>query len=132
MPQESKEIIEKFLECINDPKVKDLENYLEQTVQYTFDSKVIFKNINEAQDYYRKERDDDESTSQWALVELEPQQENTNQIRARILHDNTTSDTIYTFSDQGKIQLIKVVNWIFFNKEFSLSKKKEDIRISIL
>ena len=110
MPQESKEIIEKFLECINDPKVKDLENYFEQTVQYTFDSKVIFKNINEAQDYYRKERDDDESTSQWALVELEPQQENTNQIRARILHDNTTSDTIYTFSDQGKIQLIKVVN----------------------
>jgi len=77
-------------------------------------AKVIFKNINEAQDYYRKERDDDESTSQWALVELEPQQENTNQIRARILHDNTTSDTIYTFSDQGKIQLIKVVNCIFF------------------
>ena len=110
MPQESKEIIEKFLECINDPKVKDLENYLEHNVQYTFDSKVIFKNINEAQDYYRKERDDDESTSQWGLVELEPQQENTNQIRARILHDNTTSDTIYTFSDQGKIQLIKVVN----------------------
>lgn len=109
MPQQSKEVIEKFLGCINNLKVKDLDDYLEQDVQYTLDSKLVYNSLEEAQNYYKKERDN-ESTSQWTLVELEPQDENTNTIRARISHDNKTSDTVYTFSDKGKIQRIDVIN----------------------
>lgn len=109
MPQTRKEFIEQFLECVNDPKVKDLDRYMEKDVQKTLDSKVIYNNIEEAEEYYKKERDND-TTSQWTMVELEPEDENKNTIRARISHDNKTSDTVYTFSGDGKIQRIDVVN----------------------
>jgi hypothetical protein len=109
MSQTRKEIIEKFIAAVNEPESKDLDRFLENDVQKTLNSKIVYNNLQEAQQYYIKEQDG-ESTSQWAIVECEPEDPNTNKLRARILHDNKTSDTIYTFSSSGKIQRIDVVN----------------------
>jgi hypothetical protein len=109
MSQSRKSVIEKFIEAINASKIKDLDDFLEDNVQKTLDSKVVFSNRQEAEEYYRKEHDG-ESTSQWAIVECEAEDPNKNILRARISHDNKTADTIYTFSSSGKIQRIDVVN----------------------
>lgn len=109
MSQSRKSVIEKFIEVVNDSKVKNLDQILENDVQKTLNSKVVYKNIDEAQAYYKKEQDDN-STSQWTFVECEPENPDNNTLRARILHDNKTSDTVYTFSSSGKIQRIDVVN----------------------
>ncbi len=94
---------------VNDPKTKDLDRFFENDVQKTLNSKVVYNNIHEAQEYYERERDG-ESTSQWIIVECESEDVNNNTLRARISHANKTSDTIYTFSSSGKIQRIDVVN----------------------
>ena len=107
--QSRKSIIEKFIESVNDPKVKDLDHFLENDVQKTLNSKVIYNNLQEAQEYYKKEQDS-ESTSQWTFVECEAEDPKSDTLRARILHDNKTSDTVYTFSSAGKIKRIDVVN----------------------
>jgi hypothetical protein len=109
MPQSYKSIIEKFIDSINDPKVTNLDYFLENNVQKTLNSKVVYNNLEEAEKYYKKEQDG-ESTSQWTFVECEPEDPNSNTLRARVLHDNKTSDTIYTFSSSGKIQRIDVIN----------------------
>ncbi len=109
MPQSYKSIIEKFIESVNDPNVKNLDCFLENDVQKTLNSQVIYNNLEEAEEYYKKEQDG-ESTSQWTFVECEPEDPKSNTLRARILHDNKTSDTIYTFSSSGKIQQIDVIN----------------------
>lgn len=109
MSQSRKSVIEKFIESINNPKVKNLDQFLEDDVQKTSNSKIVYNNIKEAQEYYKKEQDS-ETTSQWTFVECEPEDPNTNTLRARVLHDNKTSDTVYTFSSSGKIQRIDVVN----------------------
>lgn len=88
---------------------RELGQFFEQDVQKTLNSQVIYNNIQQAQEYYQKEQDG-ESTSQWTIVECEPEDPNTNTLRARISHDNKTSDTIYTFSSSNKIQRIDVVN----------------------
>jgi hypothetical protein len=109
MSQSYKSIIEKFIDSINDLKVKNLDYFLENNVQKTLNSKVVYNNLDEAQEYYKKEQDG-ESTSQWTFVECEPEDPNSNILRARVLHNNKTSDTIYTFSSSGKIQRIDAVN----------------------
>ena len=109
MSQSYKSIIEKFIESANDPKLNNLDHFLENDVQKTLNSKVVYNNLQEAREYYMKEQDGN-STSQWAFVECEPQDSNSNTLRARVLHDNKTSDTIYTFSSSGKIQRIDVIN----------------------
>ncbi|CAF5056017.1 unnamed protein product [Rotaria sp. Silwood1] len=63
----------------------------------------------EAREYYIKELDG-ESTSQWTIVECEPEDPNSNTLRARISHNNKTADTVYTFSPADKIQRIDVIN----------------------
>jgi hypothetical protein len=109
MTQSRKSIIEKLIDAVSGSKIKDLDHYLEDNVQKTLDSKVVYNNLEEAEEYYKKEQDG-QSTSQWTIVECEPEDPDNNTLRARISHDNKTADTIYTFSPSGKIQRIDVVN----------------------
>jgi hypothetical protein len=109
MSQSRKSIVEKFTQAVNDPKATNLDDFLESDVQKTLNSKVVYNNLEEAQEYYKKEQDG-ESTSQWTIVECEPEDPNTNILRVRISHDNKTSDTIYTFNSSGKIQRIDIIN----------------------
>ncbi|CAF0821161.1 unnamed protein product [Rotaria sordida] len=109
MSTSRKSIIEKFIIAVNDPKVPDLGQVLEDDVQKILNSKVVYNNIQEAREYYIKELDG-ESTSQWAIVECIPDDPKKNTLRARISHNNKTADTVYTFSPADKIQRIDVVN----------------------
>ncbi|CAF0836421.1 unnamed protein product [Rotaria sp. Silwood1] len=109
MSTSRKLIIEKFIIAVNDPKLPDLDSVLENDVQKTLNSKIVYNNIQEAQEYYIKELDG-ESTSQWTIVECEPEDPNSNTLRARISHNNKTADTVYTFSPADKIQRIDVIN----------------------
>ena len=109
MSQSRKVALEKFVEALTNSKVSHLDRYLEDDVQKTVDSKVVLNNIEEAQEYYAKEHDG-KSTSQWTIVECEPEDPDNNVLRARISHANKTFDTVYTFSAEGKIQRIDAVS----------------------
>ncbi len=80
----------------------NLDHFLENNVKKTSNSKVVYNNLEEAEKYYKKKQNG-ESTSQWTFVECEREDPNSTTVRARVLHDNKTSDTIYTFSSSCKI-----------------------------
>ena len=100
-----KAFVEKFIHDLTNSNMSNLNHYLEDDIQKAVDSKVVLSNINEAREYYKKEQDG-KSTSQWTIVECEPEDSKTNLLRARISHANKTFDTVYTFSPIGKIQRI--------------------------
>ncbi len=89
----------------------NLDHFLENNVKKTLNSKVVYNNLEEAEKYCKKEQDG-ESTSQWTFVECEPEDPNNNTVRARVLHDNKTSDTIYTFSSSCKIYIEMILEKI--------------------
>lgn len=109
MSTSRKYIIEKFITCVNDPKLPDLDLYLEKDIKKTINSEIVYNNIDEARQYYIQELDGD-STSQWSIVECELDDPNNNTLRARISHKNKTSDTLYTFSLSDKIQRMDIIN----------------------
>jgi len=109
LSESRKSFIEKFIEALTSAKNNGLSHFLEDDAHKTVNSKVVYNNLQEALDYYIRERDG-KSTSHWTIVECEAEDPNTNTLRARISHDNKTSDTVYTFSSSGKIQRIDAVN----------------------
>ncbi|CAF1480031.1 unnamed protein product [Adineta ricciae] len=104
-----KAFVEKFIHDLTSSNMSNLDRYLEDDIQKTVDSKIVLSNINEAREYYKKEQDG-KSTSQWTIVECEPEDPKNNLLRARISHANKTFDTVYTFSPVGKIQRIDAVS----------------------
>ncbi|CAF0857522.1 unnamed protein product [Adineta steineri] len=109
MAQSRKQFVEQFIDTLTNPKTNDLKRFLEEDVQKTVNSKVVYSNIEEAKEYYTKEQDG-KTTSQWTIVECEPEDPKTNTLRLRISHGNKTSDTLYTFSSNDKVQRIDAVN----------------------
>ncbi|UJR16457.1 hypothetical protein I4U23_003359 [Adineta vaga] len=109
MSQSRKALLEKFIDALTSSKMNHLDQYLEENIRKTVDSKIVLNNINEAREYYTKEHDG-KSTSQWTIVECELEDPENNTLRARISHGNKTYDTIYTFSSAGKIQRIDAVS----------------------
>jgi hypothetical protein len=104
-----KTIIEQFAEAVSSSSIKNLDQFLDNDVKKTVNSKVVYTNLQEAEKYYTAE-EDGKSTSRWAIVECDPENPDSNTFGARILHDNKTSNTTYTFNSSGKIQQIDVIN----------------------
>lgn len=99
-----KSIVEQFADTVSSRQVDQLDKYLDADVQKTTDSKVIYKNIQEAQDYYSKE-----NTSQWKIIEFIQDDTQGNTMQTRVSHDNKIYKTSYTFSPNGKIHRIETV-----------------------
>ncbi len=102
--QSHKSIVDKFTEAVSNRQINKLNNLLEDDVQKTTDSKVIYKNIQEAQDYYSKEK-----ATQWRILEIIEDNTDDNTIQTRVSHDNKIYKTSYTFSSSGKIHRIDTV-----------------------
>lgn len=99
--------IEQFAEAVNKNHLNNLDKYLDNDVQKTIDSQIIYKNLKEAQDYYKKEHTNNK-TSEWKIINIhdDDQKEKKIQAKAKLTYNNKTYNTIYTFSSSGKIQHI--------------------------
>jgi len=107
--QSHKHIIEQFADAINGNHLNNLHKYLDDNVEKSINSEVIYKDLKEARDYYAKEHSI-KKTVHWKVVHFTDsadQKENTAQ--ARLSYDNKTYNTTYTFSPSGKIQRIDAV-----------------------
>ncbi|CAF3212504.1 unnamed protein product [Rotaria socialis] len=99
-----KTIIEQFAEAVSGHQINQLDSFLEVDVQKTTNSKIIYKNIQEAQDYYGKE-----NSTQWKILEFIQDDPNGNTMQTRISHGDKTYKTSYTFSSAGKIHRIDTI-----------------------
>jgi hypothetical protein len=102
--QSHKSIVQKFSEAVSSHQINNLDHFLEDDVQKTTDSKVIYKNIQEAEDYYSKE-----NATQWKILEIVDDDTDDNTMQTRVSHDNKIYKTSYTFGSSGKIQRIDTV-----------------------
>jgi hypothetical protein len=67
-----KTIIEQFAEAVSSSSIKNLDQFLDNDVKKTVNSKVVYTNLQEAEKYYTAE-EDGKSTSRWAIVECDPE-----------------------------------------------------------
>lgn len=100
-----KHTIEQLANAVNENHLNNLDKYLDDNVQKTVDSQVVYKNLKEARDYYTKEHDN-KKTAHWNIIKFHDDQQQGNTIRAQLSHDNKTYNITYTFSNAGKIQRI--------------------------
>ena len=100
-----KHTVEQFTNAVNENHLNTLEKYLDNNVQKTIDSQVIYKDLKEARDYYTKEHTDNKGT-QWKVVNFHDDDQKANTIKAKLTYDNKTYNTTYAFSSAGKIQRI--------------------------
>jgi hypothetical protein len=96
-----KNTIEHFANAVNSNHFNDLNKYLDEHVQKTVDSEVVYRNLKEAQDYYKNNR-----ISHWKIIHFNDNDQKGNTIEAKLTHNNKTYNTKYTFSASGKIQHI--------------------------
>ncbi|CAF2829585.1 unnamed protein product [Rotaria sp. Silwood2] len=105
--QAHKTLIEHFTEAINERHVHKLDDFLDENVEEILNSKAVYKGIQGAREYYSMEHEA-YPKGRWKILEyLDDQHKNT--IRARVLFDNKTYNTLYTFGPSGKIQEIETV-----------------------
>jgi hypothetical protein len=100
-----KNTIEHFANVVNNNHLNDLGKYLDDNVQKSIDSQIVYKNLKEAQDYYQKEHTNNK-TSHWKIIHFHDNDQKGNTIEAKITFNNKTYNTKYTFSSDGKIQRI--------------------------
>lgn len=99
-----KTMIERFAEAVSDRQVNHLDQFLENDIQKTTNEAIIYKNIQEAQDYYRKE-----NSTQWKILEFVQDDPNGNTMQTRVSHGDKIYKTSYTFGSSGKIHRIDTV-----------------------
>jgi hypothetical protein len=100
-----KDIIEQFIQTVNGRHVNHLEKVLDENVEKYSDSKILYKNIQEAREYYSMEHEANLS-AQWKILDYQIHNLNNNTIQATLSYNNHKYNTIYTFNSSGKIQKI--------------------------
>ena len=108
MPESHKKAVEQFTEIVNSRHVHHLDKVLDDNVEKQENSKIAYKNLNEAREYYSMEHEAHPNV-QWKIVGFEQEDQHGNSLIARISYDNHTYKTTYTFSSAGKIQKIHSV-----------------------
>ena len=103
-----KHTIEQFADAIHGNHVANLDKFLDANVQKTVDTKVVYKDLKEAREYYTKEHADKKG-AHWKIVHVHDDDQKGNTIQARLTYDNKTYTTTYTFASSGKIQRIDAV-----------------------
>jgi hypothetical protein len=100
-----KNTIEHFADALNGNHLNIIEKYLDNHVEKSIDSQVIYKNLKEARDYYTKEHANNK-TAHWKVSHFNDDDQKGNAIKAKVTYNNKTYNTTYTFSASGKIQRI--------------------------
>ncbi len=100
-----KNTVEQFTHAVNGNHLNNLDKYLDNNVQKTIDSQVIYKDLKEARDYYAKEHTNNKGTH-WKVVNFHDDDQKENKIKAKLTYNNKTYNTTYSFSSAGKIQHI--------------------------
>lgn len=100
-----KAIVEHFTDAVNQCHIHKLDDFLDENVEKTLNSKAVYKSRNGAREYYSMKHEACPK-GQWKILEyLDVQHKNT--LRARVLFDNKIYNTLYTFGPSGKIQEIE-------------------------
>ena len=105
--QSRKSTIEHFAQAVSGRQIDHLERFLENDVQKTLNSKVVYTNLQEAQEYYTKDHQS-HPTDQWKVSDYHDDSKS-NTVHSHVTHDGKTSDTTYTFGPSDKIHRIDVV-----------------------
>ncbi len=108
MPESQRKTVEQFTEFVNSHHVHHLHKVLEDNVEKQDNSKIVYKNLNEAREYYSMEHEA-HPKAQWKIVEYEQEDQHGNSLIARVSYDNHMYKTTYTFGSSGKIQKIHSV-----------------------
>jgi hypothetical protein len=102
--QSHKSIVEQFAEAVSGHQADKLDKFLEADVHKTINSKVVYKNIQEAQDYYSKD-----NTTQWKIIDIPEDDPDDDMLDTRVMHNNKIYKASYTFGSSGKISRIDAV-----------------------
>ena len=100
-----KKTVDHFTQIVNSRHVHHLDQVLEENVEKIENSKVAFKNIQGAREYYSMEHEAHPHV-QWQILEYEHDDHNTNTLKAKVYYNHHTYNTTYTFAPSGKIQKI--------------------------
>ncbi len=100
-----KHTIEQFTQIVNARHVHHLDKVLADNVEKKENSKIAFKNLQEAREYYSMEHEANPS-AQWKILHIEQDDKNHNTVQATITYNNHTYKTTYTFNSDGAIQTI--------------------------
>jgi hypothetical protein len=108
MSESHKKTVDQFTHAVNGRHVHHLDQVLDPNVEKKENSKVVFNTLAEAREYYSMEHEAHPS-AQWSIVEYQEEDQKNNTLKARILYNNHTYNTTYTFNSDGKIQKIDSV-----------------------
>ena len=107
--QSHKSMVEQFAKAVSGGQIDHLERFLETDVQKTINSKVVYKNLEQAQEYYTEEHQSHPMDA-WKVSDYHNDDPNSNTLHSHVMHDGKTRNTTYTFGSSGKIQRIDVVD----------------------
>jgi hypothetical protein len=107
MAQSHKSTVEQFAKAVSGRQIDHLEHFLAKDVQKTVNSKVIYANLEEAQEYYTEEQQSHPQDA-WKVTDYQDDKSDSNKLHSHVSHDGKTRDTTYTFASSGKIQRIDV------------------------
>ncbi|CAF1520697.1 unnamed protein product [Rotaria sp. Silwood1] len=108
MAEAHKKIVDQFAQSLNAGRLNELDKFFEHYVEKIAEHNVVYKNIDEARDYYAKLRQTYPS-SEWKILEYQHDDPYNDTLVARLSYNNQTYHTTYTFSSAGKIEKIHSV-----------------------
>ncbi|CAF1394292.1 unnamed protein product [Rotaria sordida] len=108
MSDSYKKTVEQFTEIINARHVNHLDKVLEENVEKSENSKVIYKNIEEAREYYSMEHEAHPSEN-FLLTQFGEEDQDNHRLTAILSYNKHDYATTYTFSPLGKIQKINSI-----------------------
>jgi len=103
-----KHTVDQFTHIVNSRHIHHLEKIFQENVEKTENSKIVFKNLQEAREYYAMEHEAHPS-AQWKILQYEQEDQDNNTLKAHVLYNNHTYNTTYTFGESGKIEKIDSV-----------------------
>ena len=108
MSDSHKKTVQQFAQALNAHHVNELDKFLEHYVEKLENHQFVYKNIDEAREYYTKQHEAHPST-EWKILDYQQDDLNNDTLTARVSHNNHIYHTTYTLSATGKIEKIHSV-----------------------
>ncbi|CAF3462415.1 unnamed protein product [Rotaria sp. Silwood1] len=104
MSEIHKNTVQKFAQALKARQFNELDKYLEHYVEKLEHHQYVYKNIDEAREYYSKA-----PSAEWKVLEFQQLDTKNDTLTARVSHNKQIYHTTYTFSSAGKIEKIHSV-----------------------
>lgn len=103
-----KKTIQKFVQALIAGNFNELDQVFEHYVEKLENHQFVYKNIEEAKQYYSKQHQAHPS-AEWQILDYQQDDSNNDTLTARVSYNNNIYHTTYTFSAAGKIEKIHSV-----------------------